>query len=264
MLEEDPSMPGLNAPRALLGALELPRTMLEVGSLLASAPYLQLVQRGDGHPVMVLPGFTASDDSTGLLRRYLRSIGYDARPWNLGRNMGLRGAGRSDDLHREVARLQAETGRKVSLIGWSLGGVHARNLAKRSPQHIRQVISLGSPFGGSPRATAVWRLYKTSNDVRVDPEFVDRYISQTVTPPPDLPCTAVYSRTDGIVAWQIAMEIPGPLTDNIEVYGSHCGLGFNPAVYYAVADRLAQAEGEFKPFDRRGWRAAVFGPAELQ
>jgi pimeloyl-ACP methyl ester carboxylesterase len=257
-------MPGMNAPRALLGALELPRTVLEVGSLLASAPYLQLVQRGDGHPVMVLPGFTASDDSTAVLRRYLRSIGYDARPWNLGRNMGLRRVGRHDALDRQVAAIEQETGQKVSLIGWSLGGVHARNVAKRAPQSIRQVISLGSPFGGTPRATAVWRLYKQSNAVRVDPDFVDRFVAQTVTPPPNVPCTAIYSRTDGIVAWQIAMEQPGPLTDNIEVYGSHCGLGFNPAVYYAVADRLAQPEGEFTAFDRSGWRSALFGPAEPQ
>lgn len=176
--------------------------------------------------------------------------------------MGLRGAGRSEALEREVARVCEETGKNVSLIGWSLGGVHARNLAKRSPHSIRRVISLGSPFGGSPRATAVWRLYKSSNEIRVDPAFVDRFVAQTVTPPPNVPCTAIYSRTDGIVAWQIAMEVPGPLTDNIEVYGSHCGLGFNPAVYYAVADRLAQPEGKFTPFQRSGWRAALFGPAE--
>ena len=77
-----------------------------------------------------------------------------------------------------------------------------------------------------------------------------------------MPCTAIYSRTDGIVAWRMAMEEPGELTDNIEVYGSHCGLGFNPAVYYAIADRLAQPEGEFEPFSRAGWRAAVYGPAQ--
>jgi hypothetical protein len=78
---------------------------------------------------------------------------------------------------------------------------------------------------------------------------------------PAVPSTAIFSRSDGIVHWQIAMEAPGPLTDNIEVYGSHCGLGFNPAVYYAIADRLAQPEGEFAPFNRNGWRTAVYGPA---
>jgi pimeloyl-ACP methyl ester carboxylesterase len=254
-------MPNLDAPGALLGALELPRTVFEVGSLLASRPYLQLVQRGDDHPVMVLPGFTASDDSTLALRRYLRSIGYDARPWNLGRNMGLRHAGGSDDLDAEIEKLHDRNGSKVSLIGWSLGGVHARNAAKRRPACVRQVISLGSPFGGTPRATAVWRLYQNQDDVRIDADTVDRFVAQTITPPPDVPCTAIYSRSDGIVAWQIAMEEPGPLTDNIEVYGSHCGLGFNPAVYYAIADRLAQPDGEFAPFSRTGWRAAVYGPA---
>ncbi len=222
-------MPALEAPRALLGALELPRTMLEMGSLAASAPYLQLVERGDGHPVIVLPGFTASDQSTRLLRQYLRSIGYDARPWNLGRNLGLREAGAFDELHVEVDRVTREAGKTASLVGWSLGGVHARNLARRAPDLVRQVITLGSPFGGSPSA--------------------------------DVPCTAIYSRTDGIVAWRIAMEEPSPLTDNIEVYGSHCGLGFNPAVYYAIADRLSQPEGRFERFNRAGWRSAIFGPA---
>ena len=251
----------MTAPRALLSALELPRTAFELGSLFASAPYLQLVKRGDGHPVMVLPGFAAGDQSTLVLRRYLTSIGYDARPWNLGRNMGLRQAGGIDDLHGELDRVRHATGKSVSLIGWSLGGVHARNLAKRAPELVRQVVSLGSPFGGSPRATKVWRAYKTRNDIDLAPEAVDRYVAQTITPPPSVPCTAIYSRTDGIVAWQIAMEEPGPLTDNIEVYGSHCGLGFNPAVYYAIADRLAQSEGTFERFTRSGWRAAIYGPA---
>jgi pimeloyl-ACP methyl ester carboxylesterase len=223
-------MPVTDAPRALLGALELPRTMLEMGSLAASAAYLQLVERGDGHPVIVLPGFTASDRSTRLLRDYLRSIGYDARPWNLGRNLGLREAGEFDELHRELERVATESGKRASLVGWSLGGVHARNLAKRAPDQVRQVITLGSPFGGSaPRA--------------------------------DIPSTAIYSRTDGVVAWRMAMEEPSALTDNIEVFGSHCGLGFNPAVYYAIADRLSQPEGRFARFSRAGWRAAVFGPA---
>lgn len=225
-------MPRTDAPPALLGALELPRTMFEVSYLVASGPYLQMVRRGDAHPVMVLPGYTASDDSTRTLRRYLDSIGYDARPWNLGRNMGLRHAGGHDDLHEEVEALYRETGKKVSLIGWSLGGVHARNTAQRLPHRVRQVISLGSPFGAMQGAAA-----------------------------PAVPSTAIYSRSDGIVHWQSAMEAPGPLTDNIEVYGSHCGLGFNPAVYYAIADRLAQPDGEFTQFHRTGWRAAVYGPA---
>jgi pimeloyl-ACP methyl ester carboxylesterase len=223
-------MPVPEAPRALLSALELPRTMLELGSLVASAAYLQLVARGDGHPVVVLPGFTASDRSTRVLRQYLRSIGYDARPWNLGRNLGLREAGAFDALHAQVDRITQQVGQRVSLVGWSLGGVHARNLAKRAPEQVRQVITLGSPLGSSPSA--------------------------------GVPCTAIYSRTDGIVAWRMAMEERGALTDNIEVYGSHCGLGFNPAVYYAIADRLALPDGEFTPFNRAGWRTAVYGPAQ--
>ena len=220
----------MTAPRALLSALELPRTALEFGSLFASAAYLQLVKRGDGHPVMVLPGYGGDDDSTVVLRRYLRSIGYDARPWRLGRNMGRHGI---DDLGNELDRIHLAGSKTVSLIGWSLGGVHARSLARHAPDRVRQVITLGSPLGGGPRATKV-----------------------------SVPCTAIYSRSDGVVAWQIAMEEPGPMTDNIEVYGSHFGLGFNPSVYYAIADRLAQPHGTFERFSRAGWRSAVYGPAD--
>ncbi len=226
-------MPALTASRELLRALELPRTAFEFGSLFASAAYLQLVKRGDGHPVMVLPGFAASDDSTVLLRRYLTSIGYDARPWKLGRNMGLRHAGGMDDLGNELERIHRAADSPVSLIDWSLGGVHARNLATRAPDQVRQVITLGSPLGSSRRTMTA-----------------------------SVPCTAIYSRSDGVVAWQSAMETPGPLTDNIEVYSSHIGLGFNPAVYYAIADRLVQPHGTFEHFRRIGWRSAVYGPAD--
>ena len=142
----------LEAPRALLSALELPRTMLELGSLVASSPYLQLVERGDGHPVIVLPGFTASDESTRVLRQYLRSIGYDARPWNLGRNLGLREAGAFDALQKEVSRTVDDTGKRVSLVGWSLGGVHARNVATHLGHGAMKILVLPYPLEARPEA----------------------------------------------------------------------------------------------------------------
>jgi pimeloyl-ACP methyl ester carboxylesterase len=208
------------APRAFFESLTLP----PVAGLLRRAP------RGDGHPVLVLPGFAAGDDSTRVLRRYLRRLGYAAHPWLLGRNLGVRER-LPERLALRVEELQRRHGRKLSLVGWSLGGIYAREIAKRLPQHVRKVVTLGSPFGDVAK-------------VRL---------------PPAAPCTAIYSKTDGIVHWRSCLEPDTDHTENIGVPGSHCGLGFNPQVLYAIADRLSQPEGSWQPFDRSGWRRHLYG-----
>jgi pimeloyl-ACP methyl ester carboxylesterase len=248
-------------PSPLLALTELPRALAEFGSLSLAAPLLASVPRGDGHPVLVLPGFTTSDTSTAVLRRYLTRIGYDAHTWDLGRNLGPKAIGREGE--KLVDRLNAvheATGRKVSLVGWSLGGVMARLVSRRVPDAVRQVISLGSPFTGSPRATNVWRAYELLTGQRLDDKHTRSQLSESATPPP-VPSTAIWSREDGVVAWQNCIEPFAENSDNIEVHGSHCGLGVNPAVLYAVADRLALPEGEWKPFDRRGLRALFYPSA---
>ena len=251
----------VRAPSALLALSELPRALAELGTLPLAAPLLATVPRGDGHPVLVLPGFTTSDTSTAVLRRYLTRIGYDAHTWDLGRNLGLKAIGREGE--KLIDRLNAVhelTGRKVSLVGWSLGGVMARLVSRRVPDAVRQVISLGSPFTGSPRATNVWRAYELLTGQRLDDKHTRTQLHESATPPP-VPSTAIWSREDGIVAWQNCIEPFAENSDNIEVHGSHCGLGVNPAVLYAVADRLALPEGEWKPFDRRGLRALFYPSA---
>ncbi len=243
----------IRPPSALLALTELPRALAEFSALGIAAPFLASAPRGDGHPVMVLPGFVTSDMSTTVLRRFLARQGYHAHAWELGRNLGPRAIGREGE--KLVARLRAiheATGQKVSLIGWSLGGVMARQLARRTPEAVRQVITLGSPFTGNPRASNVWRSYQILTGQRLDDP-----VRESATPPP-VPSTAIYTRQDGIVAWQNCVEPAAPETDNIEVHGSHCGLGVNPAVLYAIADRLAQAEGDWRPFDRSGLRALVY------
>ena len=248
-------------PSALLALTELPRALAEFGALPWAAPLLASAPRGDGHPVLVLPGFTTSDRSTTVLRGYLKRIGYDAHSWDLGRNLGPRAIGHEGE--RLIARLNAiheGTGRRVSLVGWSLGGVMARIVSRRVPEAVRQVISLGSPFTGSPRATNVWRAYELLSGQRIDDSRTMEQLRESATPPP-VPSTAIWSREDGIVAWQNCVEPFAVNSDNIEVRGSHCGLGVNPAVLYAVADRLAQREGEWKPFDRRGLRALFYPSA---
>jgi pimeloyl-ACP methyl ester carboxylesterase len=159
-------------PSAILALTELPRALAEFGSLPLAVPLLWSAPRGDGHPVLVLPGFSTTDRSTGVLRRYLTRLGYDAHAWELGRNLGPRAIGRQGE--KLIARLEevyAKTGRKVSLVGWSLGGVLARQLSRRRPDLVRQIITLGSPFAGDPRSTNVWRLYEMMSGQRMkDPD----------------------------------------------------------------------------------------------
>ncbi len=249
------------APSALLALTELPRALVELGALPWAAPLLATAPRGDGHPVLVLPGFVTSDRSTTILRGFLNGQGYDAHAWELGRNLGPKAIGhQGEKLIARILEVHQATGKKVSLVGWSLGGVMARLVAKRIPHAVRQVITLGSPFSGSPKASNVWRAYEVLTGQKVDDDHTRGQLSEVSAPPP-VPSTAIYSRADGVVAWQNCCEEVGPTSDNIEVYGSHCGLGINASVLYAVADRLAQAEDDWHPFERTGLRALVYPSA---
>jgi pimeloyl-ACP methyl ester carboxylesterase len=241
-------------PSRLLLLLE-GRAFHEFLAFRASLPLLRLAPSGDGHPVLVLPGLVASDISTRPLRSFLREHGYAAHGWKLGRNNGY-SPGLEQGMLDRIRDLRGRYGAKISLIGWSLGGIFARQIAKRVPDDIRTVITLGSPFAGNPRATHAWRLYEFTSGYRVDDARV-AFARELVEPPP-VPTTAIYSRSDGICAWQCCVEKRTPKSESIEVLGSHCGLGHNPAAVYAIADRLAQPEGEWQPFSRAGWRAFVY------
>jgi len=248
----------IRPPSVLLALAEMQRAMLELSTLPAAAPILSLAPKGDGHPVLVLPGFTATDRSTAVLRRYLDELGYRTFSWDLGRNLGPRSIGREGE--HLLARLKAihdSTGQKVSIVGWSLGGIMARQLSRWAPDAVRQVISLGSPFAGDPSATNVGGLYQALTGQSIDDPDVRKQLRESELPPP-VPATAIYSRTDGIVAWQNCIEPEAATSETIEVYGSHCGLGVNPAVLFAVADRLALPEEQWAPFDRSGWRAVFY------
>jgi pimeloyl-ACP methyl ester carboxylesterase len=140
--------------------------------------------------------------------------------------------------------------RKASLIGWSLGGLFAREIAKVHPEKVRLVVTMGTPFTGHPKATNAWRIYEKVTGHKIGAE-----LHQPLRTPPPVPTTSIFSRTDGVVAWQCSVEKPSAIHENIEVFASHLGLGFHPAVWSAIADRLAQPEGEWKPFERGGGRA---------
>lgn len=242
------------APSPLLTLIE-GRAVLELAALVASYPILRRLPRGDGHTVLVLPGLGASDRSTNPLRSFLKDRGYDALGWDLGRNIGPR-EGQREALADRVLRLREQSGRKISLVGWSLGGIYARELAKRMPDNVRSVVTLGSPFA-NPSATAVRRVYEV---IRGGPIAGGDYARFRAAPP--VPSTAIFSKSDGVVAWQSCLEPESPTTENIEVGGSHVGLGVNPVALYVIADRLAQADGAWKAFDRKGLRALLFKPAQ--
>jgi pimeloyl-ACP methyl ester carboxylesterase len=240
------------APSHGLLMLEM-RGLWELGAFFAMAPLLRLAPSGDGHPVLVLPGLAASDVSTRPLRAFLRDRGYAAHGWELGRNAGPR-PGVEAALQGRLAELHRYHRRKVSIIGWSLGGIFAREVARRAPQQVRSVITLGSPFAGEPRASHAWRIYEALSGLAVD----EHPWREAMKLPPPVPSTSIFSRSDGIVSWHGCLEEESPTTENIEVEGSHSGLGHNPAVLFAIADRLAQPEDDWQPFDRSGPRRIFY------
>jgi pimeloyl-ACP methyl ester carboxylesterase len=217
-------------------------------------PLLHLAPKGDGHPVLVLPGFLASGRSTFPLRHILKRVGYRGHRWKLGRNMGPLHIS-LDQVMDRVQELRRRYDSKVSLIGWSLGGIYARELAWMSPDDVRQVITLGTPFRHH-HSTAASRLYHTINghySEHIEPEVLDR-----AELPPPVPCTSIYTKSDGVVPWECSLDVDSPETENIRVYGSHCGLGHNPAALWAIMDRLALPEDEWSPFDRHLYRTLAF------
>ena len=225
--------PRLSMPALL--ALEAPRAAGELGLLGAATPLLAGSPRGDGHMVLVMPGLGASDASTRPLRRFLRRLGYDVHGWALGRNAGPTTV-MLDGIDRRFADLHGRVSQPVSLIGWSMGGIFARRLARMNPELVRQVITLGSPF---------------------------RMMSGTRSSELAMPSTAVFSKSDGIAPWRTCFDGEGAQHESIEVVGSHCGLGHHPAVLHVIADRLAQPVGEWKPFEPgRAWRP--FFPRERE
>jgi len=232
------------------------RALIELGFMLTVWPWLKDAPRGDGHPVLVLPGFLASSTSTIPLRSYLRQLGYDAHRWHLGRNTGYSPV-LFEKLIRRVRNLSIHSEQKVSLVGWSLGGVFAREVAREIPDRVRQVITLGSPFRSGHRGTNVAWLYQKVSGHSL--EDFDEVFMQALAETPPVPCTAIHTHTDGVVNWETTIEDSiRPDVENVEVGGAHCGLGVNPKSLWVIADRLAQPDGIWRPFRPRGWLSWVY------
>ncbi len=238
---------GVRPPSRGLQALEAVSLPIEAAAFWAARPLLRTLGRGDQHPVLLLPGFGADDRSTVPLRWTLRGQGYWAHAWGLGRNIGPT-ARAVDGMRRRLDDLHAQHGRRVTLIGQSLGGIYARALARQSPDAVRQVITLGSPYrmvdGDRSGADRAWRQVAHLHDG----DLPDRDLREEDRPPLLVPATSIYSRADGIAPWHTCIGVVGDRCENIEVRGSHIGMGVNPAVVAAILDRLAQPEDDWRPF----------------
>lgn len=247
----------MNAPPLWLTAMEA-RAAAEYASWNLSRRALSTLRRGDGHPVLVLPGFTAADRSTIRLRELLRELGYRTYGWKLGANLGPTPHIR-DGLRARLDGILEREQQKVSIVGWSLGGIYGRQMARRTPESIRQVITLGSPFRLTPAdrsaASGLW----DSLSPMYDPEVIEQMSVRDLGPLP-VPTTSVYTRGDGIVRWRACLETKGPFSENVEVFGSHSGLGFNPSVAVVVANRLAQPEDSWRRFRPPLWLRGLYPP----
>ena len=256
-------------PKLIYPILEVARAVSELLALRQFGRLLDKVPGGDSQPVMTLPGFGGSDGSTKHLRKYIDKWGYDAHPWSMGRNLyptdttGLEGVFEvmdnvTETVGKRLREIKSETGKKTSLVGWSLGGIYSRQIAAAFPDLVRQVVTLGTPYG-DPRANILWPLIRRVN---TSPEPTTQNIEEWIdraNVPIEVPLSVLWSNSDGFVPPGIARQQECPITENIHVCSSHSGFVVNPMAFYVLADRLAQPEEDWQRFNKTGWRGVVFG-----
>lgn len=225
---------------------EIGRAATELGISIPYRKFFHNNYQGDGHPVLVLPGFMASDMSTKPLRKFIKKMGYAAYGWELGRNYAE--VRTLNILLDKLEEIYEEHGEAVTLIGWSLGGVYARQIAKGKPDMVRQIITLGSPFRGIGEPNnATWIYNMISSGKRV--VDLDSELLTDLPKPAPVPTTAIYTKEDGVVPWEVCMEEEETwMHQNIQVRGSHLGLGVNPSVLNIVADRLLYNQNNWEHF----------------
>lgn len=226
-----------------------PRAIFEWQSFYALRPLLKKLPQGDGHAVIVFPGFASSDKATKPLRTLLNDLNYQAHGWGLGQNL-LFDQSLEEEMIALVKEVASSSGGKVSLVGWSLGGLYAREVAKRCLDDVRCVISMGSPISGNQSHSNAHVLFQALNG---QPSEIEISRSLGLNKAPSVPTTSIFSKTDGIVAWEGSVQNNvNQLSENIVVPASHLGLGVNPLVMMLLSDRLSQPLGQWRKFKRRG------------
>jgi pimeloyl-ACP methyl ester carboxylesterase len=256
--------PHTGRPHRLHSLIEW-RVLGEVALLPFTWPMLAQAPDGDGHPVLLLPGFMADEATLVALKMFLRGRGYNVQSWGLGRNIGFQRR-HAQALEQKIRHLHHQTGKKVSLVGWSLGGVFALYAAHQAPECVRQIVTLGSPVsmdptGRSQAAPLVKMLYR----MIAHPMGPGVHVMHTRAKKmrehqlPRVPMSCLFSVSDGVVPPQEAtVDGDANLHENIRVAGSHVGLGFNAMVLCVVADRLAQPEDQWQPFNPSGVGGALY------
>lgn len=223
-------------PPASSGVIREARGLIELPRLLLGFPRLARQPRGNGEAILVLPGYGAGDGSTVLLKTYLRVLGYSAHGWRMGRNSG-NVPGLLPRLLKRLASMARRCNSNVTIIGWSMGGYFARELARERPDLVRRVITLGTPVIGGPKYTVVAHSYRRHGvDVEAMAAEVDARNQVSLL----IPVTAIYSRADNIVAWRACIDTATRNIEHVEVRTTHLGFGFSPDVYQIIAQRLAQ------------------------
>jgi pimeloyl-ACP methyl ester carboxylesterase len=244
----------------LLTLLAEARAPFEAAALIPAWPALGRAPRGDGHHVVVIPPFGVGDGFTTVLRAYLARQGHVVHKWGKPEILAFH------RLHtvalRRLSEVTDRAGAPVSLVGHSLGGIYAREVARASPEHVRRVVTVGSPFAGDLRANVVWPMYEAVTGTRI--RSIPPEVLAQLNDPLPMPSTAIYSRTDGVVSWRSCLDVEAEHNENVEVPGSHVGLLHNPAVLYVIADRLAQPAGTQVPFDPEGWRRLLARPGPFR
>ncbi len=229
------------APPPMLYQMLEARAGAEFAALMLKLPLLRMgAPRGNERPVIVLPGFMANDNSTWLLRRFLEDLDYAVTGWGMGNNAGP-GQPLIEKLIERVAALKRGHDQRVNLVGWSRGGMLAREVARARPDLVRQVITLGTPVKGGPGATSIGRLVQASTGMTE--AQMRSLLRRREATPIKVPVTALYSKTDGVVAWRAAIDSSNPDVEHIEVDSSHVGFGANARVFQIVAQRLDNPRG---------------------
>jgi len=207
------------------------------------------IYAGNGEPVIVLPAFGHGPESTAKLREILTEAGFAAYDWGMGADLGPRDFGMNRHLRRLEEQLidVFEAGQSaVSLLGWGLSGIYAREVAKRTSPLVRQVITLGTPFNtaADPQHECAMLHALQGTHARMEPAVWQRLRQR-----PPVPCTSIYSMSDGVIPWELCVETETPTSENIEIPATaHLRLARHPKVLEVVSHRLSQPEDEWQPF----------------
>lgn len=253
--QEFVNLNSLEPPSKLLLLAEFRAVYEVVAGMLTLSTLSHIAPKGNGQPVLVLPGLGGTDSSTSLVRSFLNSQGFSAYAWEQGRNVGPTDQ-LIDSLRDLLLKIVLEQDAPVTIVGWSLGGLYARELAKLDPKLTEQVITMGTPFACYPSATNASRVFEHLSGTKIEN---DPALYQELANCPPVPCTSIFSKLDGVVSWKGSIQEDNEFSQNIEVVGlSHMGMGFSPLTLYLLAKLLNKEVGVWEKFQPSGWETYMY------